>query len=533
MALAKVVMQITCPNCRMVSPHGSPYCDRCGTSLSNVLALAVQPETTQAGELVAHDPEIKRFLSEEQDPVLVKHIYDKASQIMTHGEEIEYIATANKSVIGLVPDCVVATNSRLIAYKKKILGKVVLDDCFWRDVRDAQMRDTRHGVSLVMETIQGWRLTVESLPRAQAWRLYEIGATHNAKLRAKLDQLLAELQAQEETFAASMQAQAAALAAAEAAALASEETPIHELSVASLAYESGTKQPEFPIASSTPQPEPEPELQRSVAVEPLTIPISIPSARPQSSSPSTGPLPVIMPPSAEPLPAQEWQLQAALDVEHLSTVSPSAAPAPSILSGLDDLFAPSLQKDAPAASPQEERPLDAPIPMAQLEPALFAQHTTEQLAYGSSAPALLPSYQIGVEYSPQAGGSNGSNGFNGSHGSKTNGALHLSKNGTGIVTEELVPVEPLLATPKVTPRELPTIRQLKDMEIPAPSSLPHVSNTPSGSDLANVDRGEPKRTSSPSESPMRKLRQLKRMLDVGLITQDDYETKKADILSRI
>jgi len=42
-----------------------------------------------------------------------------------------------------------------------------------------------------------------------------------------------------------------------------------------------------------------------------------------------------------------------------------------------------------------------------------------------------------------------------------------------------------------------------------------------------------RQVSSSSESPMRTLKQLKRMLDEGLITQADYEAKKADILSRI
>jgi membrane protease subunit (stomatin/prohibitin family) len=36
-----------------------------------------------------------------------------------------------------------------------------------------------------------------------------------------------------------------------------------------------------------------------------------------------------------------------------------------------------------------------------------------------------------------------------------------------------------------------------------------------------------------AEDPMAKLQQLKKMLDAGLITQDEYDQKKADILAQM
>jgi len=38
---------------------------------------------------------------------------------------------------------------------------------------------------------------------------------------------------------------------------------------------------------------------------------------------------------------------------------------------------------------------------------------------------------------------------------------------------------------------------------------------------------------TPSQDPVAALQSLKNMLDAGLITSDDYDTKKADIVSRM
>ncbi|MEO8288364.1 MAG: PH domain-containing protein [Chloroflexota bacterium] len=181
MAPLKIPLQVSCPNCQAGNLPGSPYCSRCGAPLSDAALAAAGPRPV----IVAAPPEdpLKKLVTEGQDPVLVKQSYERASAILTTGEVIEYVAIAGKGNITHAPDCAVATNKRLMLYKKKVLGKVELDDCYWRDVREASMKDGRNGVSLILGAIQGWNLAVDGLPKAQAWRLYEIACQHGERLQ--------------------------------------------------------------------------------------------------------------------------------------------------------------------------------------------------------------------------------------------------------------------------------------------------------------------------------------------------------------
>jgi hypothetical protein len=138
-------------------------------------------------------------LAEEQDATSVTQILDRAPQLLTFGEEIEYIATANKNVAGLVPDCVVATDRRLIDYRRKMLGKTEVAECYWRDIRHMDIKEGRNGVTLRVASAEGWRFMVDSLPRAQALRLYEVGAQHSLRLQIKLQETLAAAAAYAET----------------------------------------------------------------------------------------------------------------------------------------------------------------------------------------------------------------------------------------------------------------------------------------------------------------------------------------------
>ena len=181
MASLKIPLQIICPNCQQGNFPGSPYCNGCGAPLSEVPpgTTAISKAEVYANEIDA----INRFLSEGQDRALVKQSYERAFAILTSGESIEYIAVAGRANLGHAPDCVVATTKRIILLRKKVLGKYELDDCYWRDVRNAILKDVKNAVSLSLEAIQGWRITVESLPKAQAWRIYEIAVQYSQRLR--------------------------------------------------------------------------------------------------------------------------------------------------------------------------------------------------------------------------------------------------------------------------------------------------------------------------------------------------------------
>jgi hypothetical protein len=176
----KLPLQLSCPNCQHGNLPGSPYCGRCGAPL-----VDVAPSTAPLGKppgAPALDDAITNSLGEGQDPGLVKQSYDRASAIMTSGEKIGYIAVAGRAALGHAPDCVVTTNKRLLVYRKKVLGKYELDDCYWRDVAEASMKESKGGVTLTFTTIQRWHLTVEALPMAQARRVYQIAAQQSERL---------------------------------------------------------------------------------------------------------------------------------------------------------------------------------------------------------------------------------------------------------------------------------------------------------------------------------------------------------------
>ena len=116
----------------------------------------------------------------------MQQAYARASEILTSGETLEYVAVANKGSLTHAPDCAVATNKRIMLYRKKVLGKLEQDDYYWRDVNHAALKDGRGGVTFTVESIQGWQMAIESLPRAQAVRLYELAVAHSEKLAEAL-----------------------------------------------------------------------------------------------------------------------------------------------------------------------------------------------------------------------------------------------------------------------------------------------------------------------------------------------------------
>jgi hypothetical protein len=117
---------------------------------------------------------------------LVQQAHSRAAEILTSGETIEYVAVANRGSLTHAPDVAVASNKRIMLFRKKVLGKLEQDDFHWRDVRNATTKDGRNGVTLTLDSIQGWQMAIESLPKGQAWRLYELAVEHCDRLAQML-----------------------------------------------------------------------------------------------------------------------------------------------------------------------------------------------------------------------------------------------------------------------------------------------------------------------------------------------------------
>ncbi|MBF6613443.1 MAG: PH domain-containing protein [Chloroflexi bacterium] len=186
MAPLKIPLQVYCPSCKAGNRTGSPYCSRCGAPLSNVTATQSQSGEPISAKVPASPEPSPGVYNDGQDPSAARQAYDKASKLLMDGEEIKYVAVASKGGVGHAAECAVATNKRLIVFKKKMLGSSTQDDCSWRDIYKAEMKEGRNGLIFVLNAIQGWQLAVESLPQAQAWRLYDLAVEFSERLRETL-----------------------------------------------------------------------------------------------------------------------------------------------------------------------------------------------------------------------------------------------------------------------------------------------------------------------------------------------------------
>jgi hypothetical protein len=116
----------------------------------------------------------QRFTNEEQDPQIVVEAVDRLSQLLTSQEEIVYIAIQKKPGVTISPAVIGITTRRVIVYKARVLGRVGMSDHIWRDIRDVRVAESLLGATLTFALVNGQTIIVDSLPKAQARRIYQI-----------------------------------------------------------------------------------------------------------------------------------------------------------------------------------------------------------------------------------------------------------------------------------------------------------------------------------------------------------------------
>ena len=116
---------------------------------------------------------LEHLLNEDQDETQVRKVHDKVADILTAGEEIQYIAVQKHPFgLNLISESVVLTTKRFILHKPTLLGGASFTDHLWRELKNVQVRETLTGATLKMQTVSGTTLTVNYLPKAQARKLY-------------------------------------------------------------------------------------------------------------------------------------------------------------------------------------------------------------------------------------------------------------------------------------------------------------------------------------------------------------------------
>lgn len=117
---------------------------------------------------------LQKFLGDEQDAAVVQKVHARALELCTQGEDIKYIAVQKKPIITISPDAVLLTNKRVIIFRPKLIG-MSFEDCPWRDVHDIHVKEGLLGATFSVQRIGGKRVEVDSLPKAQARKLYQFG----------------------------------------------------------------------------------------------------------------------------------------------------------------------------------------------------------------------------------------------------------------------------------------------------------------------------------------------------------------------
>lgn len=167
--------QTLCPHCRGGNPPAASVCMWCNKPMVVPPTPDVQtyPSTQGTAQQTTGSMLGRMILNEEQDPAMVEQVKEKISQILTRGEEMQYIAVQKKPGVNLAPDCVVLTSKRFIIYRPRMFGRVDFEDYIWRDLHDARLKEGMLGATFMVTSTNGHQLAIDSLPKAQARRLYQ------------------------------------------------------------------------------------------------------------------------------------------------------------------------------------------------------------------------------------------------------------------------------------------------------------------------------------------------------------------------
>ncbi|MDX9953997.1 MAG: PH domain-containing protein [Anaerolineae bacterium] len=118
--------------------------------------------------------EIQNLVQDEQDVGVVQKVHTRILELLTHGEELRYIAVQKKPVINVFPMCIVLTTRRFIIYKPELMGQAQFEDYIWRDLKDVDLKEDVIGSTVTLHTVDEKELSVGFLPKTQARRIYAI-----------------------------------------------------------------------------------------------------------------------------------------------------------------------------------------------------------------------------------------------------------------------------------------------------------------------------------------------------------------------
>lgn len=114
---------------------------------------------------------VSKLVTDDQDPAAVQKISKRVSDILTKGEQIDYIGVQKKPVVNIAPDAVVLTNKRIIFARPKLTG-FNFEDFRWMQVHDIHLSEQMLGATISCVIVGGQKVALDSIPKKQARKIY-------------------------------------------------------------------------------------------------------------------------------------------------------------------------------------------------------------------------------------------------------------------------------------------------------------------------------------------------------------------------
>lgn len=115
----------------------------------------------------------------------VRDIAAAVMQLLTDDEELLYIAVQDQKAPTIKKAGVVATTSRLIIYRPKMIGAFAFTDFYWQDVADVHLKQGMMFAAFAVASTNGSTEIIDYLTRETSQRLYSIAQQYERDWRER------------------------------------------------------------------------------------------------------------------------------------------------------------------------------------------------------------------------------------------------------------------------------------------------------------------------------------------------------------
>lgn len=126
------------------------------------------------------------FAIDGQDIKIIEKLVIKLQDMMTDGEQIDYIAVQKKPAVTILPDSITISNKRIFMCEFTKLGLATDFEIFsWKDIKDIAFKEEIFGSKVTVIPFTGENLSIDYIPKVQARKLYQLikGALEKSKLK--------------------------------------------------------------------------------------------------------------------------------------------------------------------------------------------------------------------------------------------------------------------------------------------------------------------------------------------------------------